>query len=523
MAHQDGRCATDAETIYLENRPLTCVPTSPGGGTTSTPYCNLGAALGDVDASHRVLAVRGAVAGSPGTIQASNGVSSEVSIVGVGSASGGTIYQAATMTPIVSIDGAAVYLRNINLSASDDIGIVARNGATLRLDRVLVDDNKNGGLLVDGAAFDIRNSTFTNNGPGDATGTAWGGVRIQGAATFMPRVLTNDSITVNKQIGLSCTAAVVGTGVLVGLNAGGVDVSPTCGDHVLCRAWARLRCAMTATDLTVQQDFRRFGPYVLLRCSGAGGFGRIDLALKGSPQLAKVCVVKRMQTDERSPELAARFRREAEIALQLAHGAIAQTVGVEEIEGELCLLQEFVDGVNLRHLEAQCKPELVPLPVALHIVREVGRALAYAHGLGIVHRDVTPENIMLSYGGEVKLIDFGIARRSGDATLTQAGVVVGRETYTAPEVWAGNKADPRSDVFSLGVVLWQLVTGEDFQRAQEKDISRRTRSSGVERRAQLRARRRGSAGGGDRTERAVPIGPRARRDTRPIRAEWIRR
>jgi tRNA A-37 threonylcarbamoyl transferase component Bud32/Flp pilus assembly protein TadD len=224
-------------------------------------------------------------------------------------------------------------------------------------------------------------------------------------------------------------------------------------------------------DVTGAQDFRRFGPYVLLRCSGAGGFGRVDLALKGSPEMAKVCVVKRMQTDDRSPELSARFRREAEIALGLAHGAIAQTVGVEEIDGELCLLQEFVDGVNLRHLEAQCKPELVPLPVALHIVREVGRALGYAHGLGIVHRDVTPENIMLSFAGAVKLIDFGIARRTQDPTLTQTGVVVGRQKYVAPEIWAGGKADPRSDVFSLGVVLWQLLTGVDFQAGQEKDVS----------------------------------------------------
>jgi serine/threonine protein kinase len=210
----------------------------------------------------------------------------------------------------------------------------------------------------------------------------------------------------------------------------------------------------------IEQDFRRFGPYVLLRCSGAGGFGRVDLALKGPPELAKVCVVKRMQQSERTPELEARFRREAHIVLRLAHGAIAQTVGVEEIDGELCLLQEFVDGANLAQLLGRAAPDKIPLLVALHIGREVARALAYAHGQGIVHRDVTPDNVMLSWSGEVKLIDFGIARADSEAALTSAGIIIGRETYTAPEVWAGKKADARSDLFSLGVVLWRLLTGD---------------------------------------------------------------
>ena len=219
------------------------------------------------------------------------------------------------------------------------------------------------------------------------------------------------------------------------------------------------------------QSFERFGPYVLLRCSGAGGFGRVDLAVKGPSELAKVCVVKRMHDAERSPEIGARFRREAHIALRLTHGAIAQTVGVEEINGELCLLQEYVDGANLAQLVRRATPERLPVPVALHVVREVGRALAYAHGLGIVHRDVTLDNVMLSWTGEVKLIDFGIARANDDAMLTTAGVVVGRKTYTAPEVWSGARADARSDIYSVGIVLRQLVTGEDLDAAASADGS----------------------------------------------------
>ena len=216
-------------------------------------------------------------------------------------------------------------------------------------------------------------------------------------------------------------------------------------------------------------DFNRLGPYVLLRTSGAGGMGRIELALRAQPgSIAKLCVLKRMHAELRSPEQEARFRREANIALQLSHGAIAQTVGVEEIDGELVLLQELVHGVDLRLLGTRLASaaERVPLAVAIHIVSEVARALAYAHAfgdLGIVHRDVTPDNVMLAFSGEVKLIDFGIARSDVDATLTSTGHIVGRPTYTAPEIWDGAQADRRADIYSLGVVLWQLLTGQRME------------------------------------------------------------
>src|SRR4029079_879760 len=215
-------------------------------------------------------------------------------------------------------------------------------------------------------------------------------------------------------------------------------------------------------------DFKHLGPYVLLRTSGAGGMGRIELALRAQPgSIAKLCVLKRMHAELRSPEQEARFRREANIALQLSHGANAQTVGVEEIDGELVLLQELVHGVDLRLLGTRLASaaERVPRAVAIHIVSEVARALAYAHAfgdLGIVHRDVTPDNVMLSFSGEVKLIDFGIARSDVDATLTSAGQICGRPTYTAPEIWAGGQADRRADIYSLGVVLWQLLTGRQL-------------------------------------------------------------
>jgi hypothetical protein len=218
-------------------------------------------------------------------------------------------------------------------------------------------------------------------------------------------------------------------------------------------------------------EYRRLGPFVLLRTSGAGGMGRIDLALRARPGgAAELCVLKRMHAELRSSEQDARFRREASIALQLSHDAIARTVGVEEIDGELVLLQELVHGVDLRLLGTRVATAgaRIPLPIGVHIVCEVARALAHAHafgGLGIVHRDVTPDNVMLAFSGEVKLVDFGIARSNADATLTSAGQVVGRPAYTAPEAWEGRPADSRADIYSLGVVLWQLLTGRRLENA----------------------------------------------------------
>ncbi len=225
-------------------------------------------------------------------------------------------------------------------------------------------------------------------------------------------------------------------------------------------------------------EYRRIGPYLLLRTSGAGGMGRIDLCLRAQPDgIAKLCVLKRMHAELRSQEQEARFRREANIALQLSHGAIAQTVGVEEIDGELLLLQELVHGVDVRLLETRLATagERVPLATAVHVVSEIARALAYAHAfgdLGIVHRDVTPDNIMLAFSGEVKLVDFGIARSNVDATLTSTGHIVGRPTYTAPEVWDGAQADRRADIYSLGVVLWQLLTGRRLEDVRASGTNR---------------------------------------------------
>jgi serine/threonine-protein kinase len=217
------------------------------------------------------------------------------------------------------------------------------------------------------------------------------------------------------------------------------------------------------------------GAYVLVGPLGGGGMGNVYLALQGRPGLEKLCVVKRLlPEDAGNTERLARFRREAELARRLSHGAIAQTLAVDEVAGEPFIVQEFLEGRTVAQavMAAQSAGTKMSVPLAVHLVREVARALAYAHRLeggGVVHRDVSPHNIMLTFGGEVRLIDFGIARGSADPSLTMAGTLVGRRSYTAPELFRGATADRRADTYSLGVVLWELLTGRPF--FEEKDGS----------------------------------------------------
>ena len=222
--------------------------------------------------------------------------------------------------------------------------------------------------------------------------------------------------------------------------------------------------------MSTDPEFSRFGPYLIVRTSGSGGMGRVQLALRTDGEEPDLCVLKRMRTEECAPEQGARFEREARIAARLSHENIARTLRVETIDGELCLAQEFVDGTNVARFMRQAGARGIPAVGAAHIVREVASALTYAHefgGLEIVHRDVTPENVMLSWAGDVKLIDFGIARSTIDGTLTSLGMVVGRRAYMAPEVWAGEKPDRRADVFALGVVLWELLTARRLEELDE--------------------------------------------------------
>ncbi len=218
---------------------------------------------------------------------------------------------------------------------------------------------------------------------------------------------------------------------------------------------------------------RRWGAYVLVRVLGGGGMGDVFLALQGAVGSGRPCVIKRVIADTQAdPVHLNRFGREAEISRDLSHEAIARTLATGTVDGEPFIAQEFIEGRNLAQLLSAARGvgEAVSPLLAAHIAHEVARALAYAHETfgGLVHRDVAPENIMVTFSGRVQLIDFGIARRGADPSLTKPGIVVGRYSYTAPEVLAGRPADGRADIYSLGVVLWQLLTGRppSYEEAQ---------------------------------------------------------
>jgi serine/threonine protein kinase len=207
---------------------------------------------------------------------------------------------------------------------------------------------------------------------------------------------------------------------------------------------------------------QRWGDYVLVRPLGSGGMGLVFLALTRRGGLEKLCVVKRLPGARLSdPELLRRFRREADISLTIAHQAIAPTIYAGDHDGEPFIAQEFVEGRTLTQLvsAALSSREHISPRIAAYVGQQVARALAFAHQSRVVHRDIAPNNVMVDFDGGVRLIDFGIARRDDDPSLTASGDFVGRMAYAAPEILSGGTADPRSDIYSLGVLLWELLVG----------------------------------------------------------------
>ncbi len=189
----------------------------------------------------------------------------------------------------------------------------------------------------------------------------------------------------------------------------------------------------------------------------------------GAAGFVKQVALKLIRGDQgESSDFVRMFIEEARLASRLTHANIVQVFEFDRIEGSYCITMEFVHGRTLRQVVDRCRETGVKLglPRAVHVCAEVAKALAYAHRVacdagtgGIVHRDVSPQNILVSFEGEVKLTDFGIARAMGRAGLTEPGTVKGKAAYMAPEQARGGPIDARADVFSLAVVLWELCTG----------------------------------------------------------------
>ena len=202
----------------------------------------------------------------------------------------------------------------------------------------------------------------------------------------------------------------------------------------------------------------RIGPYEIEREIGRGGMGivycardmRLDrrVALKALPQV-----------DEGDATPRERLRREARAAATISHPNVATVYALEEIDGRLFIASEFVDGHTLRS-----DIERAPLEQtrALAIAADIARALCAAHDAGVIHRDLKPENVLITTGGAVKVLDFGIAQVESVKAmrLTHPGAAVGTPAYMPPEQLLGAVTDARADIYALGVVLTEMLTGQ---------------------------------------------------------------
>ncbi|MBK8480231.1 MAG: protein kinase [Proteobacteria bacterium] len=222
---------------------------------------------------------------------------------------------------------------------------------------------------------------------------------------------------------------------------------------------------------------RPFGAYLLLAPLARGGMGELHLAVNAQSDLRKLYVIKQILPQLTDQDFAARFAEEVRLAAQLSHGNLVPVFEGGRLERRYYLVMEYIEGKDLRtvwarlgQLEQRC-----PLPVALHLVREVCRALEYVHtwgDLGLVHRDISPPNVLLSYSGEVRITDFGLAVRRVRVQHTAPGILFGKLSYMPPEQALRGTLDARTDVYATGVILWELVTG---QRLFPREGSQRDR------------------------------------------------
>jgi len=210
---------------------------------------------------------------------------------------------------------------------------------------------------------------------------------------------------------------------------------------------------MAVTDQLINTLFD--GRYKILRKLGAGGMANVYLA--EDQELGRRVAIKilddRHAADEQFVE---RFRREAKNAAGLSHPNIVSIYDRGEAEGTYYIAMEFLDGRSLKELILTRGP--APVSIAIDYARQILAGLRFAHRHGIVHRDIKPHNVIVDAEGRAKVTDFGIAR-AGASQMTEAGSIIGTAQYLSPEQARGTQVDQTSDLYSLGIVLYELLTG----------------------------------------------------------------
>ncbi len=215
--------------------------------------------------------------------------------------------------------------------------------------------------------------------------------------------------------------------------------------------------------------------------------GALYLGVTGDQGFERLMCIKTVLPHLADKEYVARFRDEAKIVVKLSHGNLIPVFDAGQVEGELFLAMDFVKGKDLRAVWNRCAKKAVafPVDVAVHLTKELCRGLGYAHSfqdIHLVHRDVSPPNVLVSYSGEVKLTDFGLASSTMKMEKTLPGIIYGKVAYMSPEQARGETLDGRSDVYAAGIILWELLTGRQlFPPGQEQpqDLLKRARNPEV--------------------------------------------
>src|SRR3989338_4105095 len=219
-------------------------------------------------------------------------------------------------------------------------------------------------------------------------------------------------------------------------------------------------------------ETQEFGQYQLIEKIAQGGMAEIFLGKARDPHgIEKPVVIKRILPQiAASPEFVEMLIDEAKIAVMLSHGNIAQIYDLGKVADDYFIVMEYVEGRTLSQINKRLRQQnkRMPVPFAVWIASEIASGLDYMHRktdeegipLQIIHRDISPQNIILSTAGTLKIIDFGIAKAKTKVSTTDSGILKGKFAYMSPEHAEGEKLDHRTDIFSLGVVLYELLTGQ---------------------------------------------------------------
>ena len=234
----------------------------------------------------------------------------------------------------------------------------------------------------------------------------------------------------------------------------------------------------------------RVGKYRIIALLGQGGMAAVYLSVVPGPLGVNKLLVVKLLRDELShdDDFVAMFQNEARLATRLNHANVVQTYEIGAEGGHHYLAMDYLDGQPLHALLRKASRGGMPLDVHVRILAEMLGGLHYAHTLKdfdgtplhVVHRDVSPQNVFVTYHGQVKVVDFGIAKAAGASSSTQAGVFKGKLAYVAPEQAAGETLDARADLFSVGVMLWEAIACKRFAQADSQTAILARRIAGKE-------------------------------------------